>query len=313
MPIFLPGMKRPRKKNIIPPSRLKELQENVVYEIRCGTYDCGCLTPQTACRRGFFSLFIQAVNGIVFAKRFRLPYYVNFGHTNFAYSQPGNNDRNFWNYYFDQPIKNGGNVKTLENEMIETYPLRIWDRSYIKGVADVMSKELVYQREVADKFEELKKRLGGRRIRGVHFRSTDHPGEIAPVKIEDYFSEIDRRLSRFEKIFLATDDSNIERQFAERYGDRLWSNSVTRSVNGKPLHQDEALNNKYQLGLDALMDCYTLSLCSEAILTHSNLSYSVLLFNPDLKYKLMERPSTRAKKLLTLTLYYLDKWNIRKW
>jgi hypothetical protein len=306
-------MTRPRKKTVIPPSRLRELRGNVVYEIRCGTFDCGCRNPQSGCKRGFFSLFIQAVNGIVFSKRFQLPYYVNFGHTTYAYSQPGDPDRNFWNYYFDQPIKDPVNLKIVENELIETYPLRIWDRSYIRSAAGVMSKELLYRDEVAKKFSELKKKFEERQVLGVHFRATDHPGEVTPVRIEDYFREIDRRQQRFEKIFLATDDFNIETEFSNRYGDKLWRNPVIRSLEGKPLHQDEVNDNKYQLGLDALVDCYALSLCSEALLTHSNLSYSALLFNPELKYKLMERPSTKAKKLLTLTLYYLDKWNIRKW
>jgi hypothetical protein len=306
-------LKRPRKKNVIPPSRVKELENDSVYEIRCGTFDCPCLNPEAGCDRGFFSLFIQAVNGIAFAKRFHLRYHVNFGHTNYAYSQPGNTDRNFWNYYFDQPIKDVSNLSVVENELIETYPLRIWDRSYIKSVADVMSGALVYQDDLAKRFCELRKKFEGRRVLGIHFRATDHPGDVAPIKIEEYFREVDRRLSRFGKIFLATDDVEIGNAFATRYGDKLWMNDVTRSVNRKALHRDDALGNKYQLGLEALMDCYSLSLCSEALLPHSNLSYSALLFNPDLKYKLMERPSTKAKKLLTLTLYYLDKWNIRKW
>lgn len=284
-----------------------------MYEIRCGTFDCGCSTPQSHCRRGFFSLFIQAINGIAFAKRFHLPYYVNFGHISFAYSQPGNGDQNFWNYYFDQPIKNITDQHIVPNELIETYPLRIWDRSYIRQLADVMSKELIYRDEVARRFNDVKKNFGEKRILGVHFRATDHPGEVAPVSLKDYFKEVDRRQGDFDKIFLATDDLDIEAAFDTRYTGKLLCNPVVRSANQKPLHQDEVYTDKYTLGLDALMDCYALSLCSEVLLTHSNLSYSALLFNPELKYKLMERPVTRAKKLVTLTLYYLDKWNIRKW
>lgn len=256
---------------------------------------------------------MQAVNGIAFARRFNLRYYVNFGHTNYAYSQPGNSDPNFWNYYFDQPIKARGDLKFVENEFIETYPLRIWDRSYIKSLADVMSKELVYKDEVARKFNEQKKKFEGQRVLGVHFRATDHPGEVAPVDIDEYFKEVDRRLDYFDNIFLATDDYDTETDFRIRYGEQLWCNLVTRSASGIALHRDDKIESKYHLGLDALLDCYSLSLCTETILTHSNLSYSALLFNPGLKYKLMERLSTKAKKLLTLTLYYLDKWNIRKW
>jgi hypothetical protein len=302
-----------RRKNVIPDSRRQQLRDDVVYDIRCGTPDCSCTTRHLACGRGFFSLFIQAVNGIAFAKRFHLRYHVNFGNIQYAYSQPGNPDRNFWNYFFDQPIKVSGGLNLLPNEMIETYPLTIWDRGYFRSLGEVVSKDLIYKDEVRRMFGELKNKFGGHRVLGVHVRRTDHSHETAQVSIDDYIKEIDRKISRFDKIFLATDDDTVAVQFRKLYGDRLWLNDVTRSKNGQPLHGDERLTNKYQLGLDALGDCYALSLCDEVILCFSNLSYSVLLFNPELKYKLMERTSTKLKRLLTLTLYYLDKWNIRKW
>ena len=302
-----------RKKNIIPPYRLQQLRGNVVYEIRCGTPDCSCGTPHLACHRGFFSLFIQAINGIAFAKRFDLPYYVNFGHIPYAYTQPGDPDPNFWNYYFVQPMRDPTGRNLLANEMIETYPLAIWDRGYFRNVGKVMDEELRYKPEVAMLFKELKSKFKQHRVLGVHIRRTDHPATAEPVNVEDYINEIDRRISGFDKIFLATDDHAVATQFRELYGDKLWLNDVVRSDNGQALHADERLTNKYQLGLDALTDCYALSLCSEALLYYSNLSYSALLFNPELKYKLMERPSTKRRRLKTLALYYLDKWNIRKW
>jgi hypothetical protein len=308
-------LKRPRKKNVIPPSRLSELKrEGVVYEIRCGTHDCGCDNPSAGCRRGFFSLFIQAINGIAFAKRFHLPYFVNFGHTNFSYSQPSNTDQNFWNYFFEQPIRSSPAPSTVViNELIEDYPLRIWDRDYIRGVAQVMSKELVYTDALGRAFDEVSSKFRGRRMLGVHFRSTDHPGEILPVNILNYFREIGKRIGQFDNIFLATDDHAILLKFNEHYGDKLISNDVLRSKTGASLHGDMAHTDRYRLGLDALVDCYALSQCQEAILTQSNLSYAALLFNPELKYKLMERFPTKLNRLLTLSLYYLDKWNIRKW
>jgi hypothetical protein len=306
-------VKRQRKKNIIPPERLRQLQGDVVYEIRCGTPDCSCTTPHIACGRGFFSLFIQAVNGIAFAKRFHLRYYVNFGNIQYAYSDPGKLDQNFWNYYFDQPIKDPAGLDLLPNEMIETYPLTIWDRGYFRSMSEVMSKDLVYKDEVARMFDELRNRFKGHRVLGIHIRRTDHPDAVAQVSVDDYIKEINKKILRFDKIFLATDDHAVAMRFGKLYGDKLWLNNVVRSKNGQPLHGDLALTNKYQLGLDALADCYGLSLSSEALLYFSNLSYSALLFNPELKYKLMERTSTKRRRLLTLTLYYLDKWNIRKW
>jgi hypothetical protein len=307
-------MKRSRKKNVIPASRLDQLNgDSLIYEIRCCTLDCPCRNPEQGCWRGFFSLFLQAINGIAFSKRFRILYHVNFGHKTYTYSQPGRSDQNFWNYYFDQPIKKSEPERMVINELIETYPLRIWNRQYLRNLSHIMSKELVYHKEVSDGFNELKIKFQHQRVLGIHIRSTDHPDEILPVKIEDYFREINRRVSRFDKLFLATDDHSIAAQFSKVFGDVLWLNNVTRSQNGQALHADAAIKDKYQLGLDALMECYALSQCTEVLLTHSNLSYSALLFNPELRYKLMERLPTKLKRIKTLILYHLDKWNFRKW
>lgn len=304
-----------RKKNVIPSYRLAQLKAHpVVYEIRCGTADCPCGNPAPGCQRGFFSLFLQAVNGIALSKRFNIPYYVNFGHNTYAYSQPGYTDQNFWNYYFDQPMKDPVNPETLlVNELIETYPLRIWNRSFIMNLSGIMQKELVYKKDVSLGFNDLQTRFRQKRVLGVHVRSTDHSDEILPVSLERYFREIDKRISRFDKIFLATDDQTMSARFSEKYGDKLWLNNVTRSNNGQALHMDKQIGTKYQLGLDALMECYGLSLCQEVLLTHSNLSYCVLLFNPELDYTLLERLPTGIKRMTTLVLYHLDKWNIRKW
>ncbi|MEI9921040.1 MAG: hypothetical protein WDO14_19930 [Bacteroidota bacterium] len=306
-------MNRPRKKNVIPDSRLRQLGGDVVYEIRCGVPGCTCSTPNVACSRGFFSLFIQAINGIAFAKGFHLRWYVNYGHVSYAYSQPGNPDRNFWNYYFDQPIRDGNSLNLLPNDVIETYPLMIWDRDFIRNLGEVMKQELVYKDEVKASFEALKTKFKGHKVLGVHIRRTDHAIETEPVEVDEYISEINKRISRFDKIFLATDDQAVAAKFKELYGDKLWLNDVSRSNDGQAVHENETMTNKYQLGLDALADCYALSLSDESLLYHSNLSYAALLFNPELKYKLMERASTKRKRLLTLSLYYLDKWNIRKW
>jgi hypothetical protein len=306
-------MSSQRKKNVIPSYRVKQLQGDVIYEIRCGTPDCPCGEPNIACHRGFFSLFIQAINGIAFAKRLNLRYYVNFGNIPYAYTQPGDPNPNFWDYYFAQSTRGFGYSPMLPNEMIETYPLAIWERSYFRSMAETMREELRYKPAVATMLTELNSKFKGHRVLGVHIRRTDHAITTEPVAIGDYIKQINKRISKFDKIFLATDDQEVATQFAQLYGDKLWLNDVVRSKNGQALHEDKDLANKYQLGLDALADCYALSLCTEALLYYSNLSYSVLFFNPELKYKLMERPSTKRRRLLTLALYYLDKWNIRKW
>jgi len=305
-----------RKRSIIPIQRLEELRkEGVVYEVRCAIADCPCGNPRQGCGRGFFSLFIQAVYGIEFAKRLHIPYYINFGNCIYAYSDIKNSaDPNFWNYYFDQPLDAlTASSRLVINDIMEVYPLRIWNRDFIKSMFNQVVKDIKYNGEVKDVFKTVSDNFGGRNILGVHIRRTDHHEEIAPVKIESYVKEIDKRIGKIDGIFLATDDADVVDFFKKKYGDLLVINNSVRSTGGIAVHDRMGANDKRKLGLDALIVCYSLSRCQEVILTHSNLSYAALLLNPELKYKLMERFETRIDRLKTLLLYNLNRWNIRKW
>ena len=70
--------------------------------------------------------------------------------------------------------------------------------------------------------------------------------------------------------------------------------------------------DRYRLGLEVLADCYTLSACQGAILTHSNVSYGALLLNPNLPYNLLETSASQKSRQKTNFLYTLDRLGIRK-
>lgn len=302
------------KRSILTEERLTQLKgESLIYEITCGTNHCPCGGTFDGCGRGFFSLFIQAIYGIDFAKRHGLQHYVNFGNCRYLYSDLGNtHDNNFWNNFFIQTKPDGSKLR-VTNLFNEVYPLRIWDRFFLKRMFNNVVKNLKVTEEVAGAFEKVDRRFSELAILGVHIRGTDHSEEIAPVKFKAYLKEVDRRINGFDKLFLATDEQYVVDIFQEKYGSKLMVNDVIRSSGDLAVHYDQRIKDRYRLGLDALIECYSLSICSEAILTHSNLSYAALLFNPDLKYKLMERWRSKVKRLKTLFLYYLDKWEIRKW
>ncbi|MBL6447225.1 hypothetical protein JMN32_12960 [Fulvivirga sp. 29W222] len=304
------------KRSIINSERLSQLKKRgAIYEISCAINGCPCGRPQTGCGRGFFSLFIQAIYGIKFAGRLKMPYYVNFGNSSYPYSDPENmGGSNFWDYYFEQPLSDyNGETKMVSNQFNEVYPLRIWSHGFLSGIHHDVIKKLKYKPSVKNILDNAKKRFEEYDVLGVHIRGTDHPGEIPPVGLDKYLAEIDKKIEKVDKLFLATDEQYVVDLFSDKYGDKLITNEVVRSEDSEAIHADSRISDRYQLGLDALLDCYSLSLCTSAILTHSNLSYAALFFNPKLKYKLMERWQPRVKRFKTLTLYYLDKWGIRKW
>jgi hypothetical protein len=286
-----------------------------LYVINCQEEKCGDEELGLVCTRGFFSLFIQAVNGIRFASQHGLHYYVNFGNGRYLYSDDRFESQNFWDYYFIQPLADVGLLPgpQITNRMIEVFPLRIWHRSYLREIHETVIQEVEFTTTVKKHMEEKVKKILPKKTLGVQIRGTDHVDEIDPVSEKSIYRAIDSCINKFEKLFVATDEDAILLRMKERYGQKVIFNPVTRSKNKNPVHLNFAIEDKFTLGLDVLSDCYCLSHCEKLILTSSNVSYSALLFNPEIPYILLERPSARLKRWKTLIAYLLDKWNIRKW
>ena len=67
------------KRNKITKDRRRVLEQHgVIYTVRCPGTHCDCTHFGAECRRGFFSLWIQAVYGICFAVNLGIPYYIKF-------------------------------------------------------------------------------------------------------------------------------------------------------------------------------------------------------------------------------------------
>jgi hypothetical protein len=301
------------KRSLIKPERLQELKaEGSVYTITCSVTGCPCDMTTPGCERGFFSLFVQAIYGIDFAQRLEMPYYVDFGNCRYQYTDAKKEDGNFWNYYFEQPLTDRPD-KAVINSFYEVFPLRIWNKKHIKYLYNEVVKHLQFKQDVREILDVKKSIFDKKNILGIQIRCTDHADEILPVKLAAYFKAIDSKLDKYDKLFVATDDSKIIELLQERYGDKLLYNPVVRSINDLAVHTNPEIKDRYQLGLDVLVDCYCLSLCKSAILVHSNISYAALLFNPDLPHVLLERGRVKQNRLKTLLLYHLNELGIRKW
>jgi hypothetical protein len=315
LPLFFSSGYAKKKKHQVSPLRLADLKRSGnIYIIRCITGDCTC---REKCTRGFFSLFLQVLYGIRFALRHQLPYYIDFGNGQYAYSDPENfdGDFNFWNYYFEQSLHKTDILKAkvaTANLLYETYPLRIWHKSFIKELSHITHQHIVLKNQIKTIIDHKLQVFKQQKILGVHIRGTDHPTEIEPVPLSKFIKVIDKKRSAFDKIFLATDDENILNILVKKYGyDIIIYHQATRSSSKVAIHTAMSFQNPYQLGLEALIDCYCLAHCTEAILVHSNLSYAALVINPDLTYTLMETQKSAIKRIKSNLLYTLDQWGIR--
>jgi len=303
-----------KKRNVLTKSRREILaRPGVVYTIRCTGNACDCQLFGVDCRRGFFSLWIQAVYGIYLAQKLNIRSYVDFGDKPYLYSDPEryHSSLNFWNYYYLQESIPGG--RAVPNNYEENYPLRIWKRNHFRAVHRSVINKLELRPEINEYIQALLSKFKGLRTLGVHVRQTDHAQEVPAVPMDQYYRVINKCIKHYEKIFLATDDQKTLESFMEEFGsERLVFQPAVRSINGQAVHTDLQHSDRYRLGLEVLADCYALAACHKAVLVHSNVSYGSLIINPELSYTLLETKHSFRNRWKTGLLYTLDNWGIRK-
>lgn len=303
------------KRSRIDADRIAEIQRpGSVYTITCGINGCPCDLQYDGCGRGFFSLFIQAVYGIDFSRRNNIPYHVDFGNVKYRYADPASSDKNFWNYFFDQPLKIVDKESSrIINRFIELYPLKIWSRGHFQAMNENIINHLVFTGQLHKKLEAVSKKFEAKKILGVHIRTTDHSDEVPPISLKKYIKTICRDIHQFSALFVATDDLNVLNKLQEVFGNKVIYNDTVRSTDNLPVHLNDTIKDGAGLGHEVFSDCYCLSLCSKVIICHSNVSYAALLFNPALPYTLLEPTKAKVKRYKTLFLYHLDRLGIRKW
>lgn len=301
-----------KKKLILTPERRAALTKPNSRYVICWVPDHPDDEGRTECRAGFFSLFIRVLYGIRLAIEYRVPYYIDYGSMRYSYSDPKRfaGDANFWNYYFVQS-KLFPSDSLVANRPYETFPLRIWSLTFRREMHTIVRDHIELQPNVEKLIDEKKEFFRKKRILGVHIRRTDHPGEVEPVALSIYKESIHRVLRDYDYVFIATDDMATLEAMIHEFGSQVMYNEVKRSVDGAPVHRLHSTENRYELGLDALLDCYCLSFCQKVILCHSNLSYAALLLNPTLEYTLLETPKHRMMRLKTSLTYYLDQIGVR--
>ncbi|WP_339902932.1 hypothetical protein [uncultured Cyclobacterium sp.] len=304
------------KRSSVTAERLSQLtQKNARYIISCNQNDFGCKDhPNQKCRRGFFSLFLQVLYGIGFAQKYETPYYVDLSNYVYAYSSPQDSRKrnNFWESLFNQPLLKSSD-KLILNQQIEVFPLRIWDRNHYRFLNEIMKKGLDFNEVLTKEINEIKNRMSEVKTLGVHIRKTDHFREFPPAGNAKFFRKIKKKFSTYDKIFVATDDQQLLEKLKKEFSPKIMAHDFVRSQGAISIHNNETLKDGPRLAKEALLDCISLSCCNELILSPSNLSYAALVFNPELKYSIVESGAAKRSRIKTLTSYHLDRLGLRKW
>lgn len=134
-----------------------------------------------------------------------------------------------------------------------------------------------------------------RKILGIHFRGTDKTIE-APRVNWDYCLKTARNYldehTDTSAIFVSSDEANFIQHIKKKFRDIdiICHADSYRSSGGLPVHKNNAGDDNYLKGKDALVNSLLLSRCSTVIRSSSFLSAWSSIFNPALRVILMNKP-----------------------
>jgi len=141
------------------------------------------------------------------------------------------------------------------------HALRILAQRHLRPAEAVLNRvKVVWEREFRGKMV------------GVHVRKTfEKGGETRHLDMDHLFRTIDRlcKGAGDSGIFLATDNSEVEAAFRQRYP-RVTSSPKWFGEPGVALHFNEEAPDKIQLAIEALVDLYLLAACD--VLVHPGAS-----------------------------------------
>lgn len=208
----------------------------------------------------------------------------------FAYREDSmvNGTRNAFEYYFKQPAPVGvgaaGRKRNVlqscvfHREMVELVLTGKcahygYTKRYMHEMARIIRKYISFNAQTQQYMDDGIEKMGIRdaKVLGVHIRGTDFRAKYDnhPVYVteEDCFWEVDRLLqeSAYEKIFVATDDARILKNFLIKYGEKMcFYEDVERSSKNRSVafSKNSRRQHKYLLGLEVIRDMYTLSKCA---------------------------------------------------
>lgn len=207
----------------------------------------------------------------------------------FAYKEGGmiNGTRNAFEYYFLQPtsigIREAGKKKNIlrscvfHRGMVELvltgkYAHYEYTKRYMHEMARIVRKYINFNEQTQQYVAAGIKKLGieDTKVLGVHIRGTDFRAKYDnhPIYVteDDCFQEVNKLMQEkgYEKIFVATDDMRILKNFCIEYGNKMcFYEDVERSNKNRSVafSKSSRKQHRYLLGLEVIRDMYTLSKC----------------------------------------------------
>ncbi len=276
-------------------------------------------------RDGMFWNVLRVVNSIYIANSLGLKFRVRW--RNSLYAEPGHGHSNTWLSYF-KPVYRHAPLgpdpkrftlpKMLRSTGLpritgephrfrgETFGLKLPDDRHLAN--GIVEKHIRLRPEVQSMIDEFQHANFTGPVIGVHIRGrgrsiADGAGLMRhlldpsePIPFNAYFAAVDRALLRFPtaRVFACSDSSDVLARCKERYGERVFSYDATLSEFGE-IHctaPDDGASpvSPHKLGLDILIEAYSLALCDFFVLGNSSVANFVLCKSPDLEHEYIYQP-----------------------
>ncbi len=246
---------------------------------------------------GLFALLNKTICGLYFADRYNLvPVVDNWPGCPYDDGEKDEgSDSNVFEYYFE-PVStvtieeansswNVAHITDANMDLVLEDCCADWftySDVYIEKMSEIFSKYISFNERTKNRLDADYNKIvnENEKVLGVHFRGTDYKLNMNghPVSLEphDFFKAIDEALStkQFDKIFLATDDSDALIQFREKYGSMITYypdvHRVTGLVSTAFASKDKASGK--EIGYGAIRDSYSLSKCDGLVAGLSQVS-----------------------------------------
>lgn len=220
---------------------------------------------------------------------------------------------NTWELFYEQPCNvsleealKTGNARYIWNDIPKFHPNDSLDFLYndevVKYYHDIAQKYIRFNSKVLELLKKKEEDIFGRkevrkRILGVLARGTDYTGlrpYYNPIQpsVKQLIDQIDKYCEEYncEKIYIATEDTNILKQFKDNYGDRLLYTDQKRVTNVSTyLYENKEFvidRNPFERGIEYLCSIYLLSKCNGLVAgrTTGTVGTCIMADNYEFKY-----------------------------
>ena len=257
---------------------------------------------------GLFSLVLTNLGHIKYAIEKGYIPLVDLQNYNPFYQGGATDNKNIWEYYFEQPYGYGLNdiknsKKIILGNGIVTSDLEYpddniaYDEQKIDFWKSIAQKYLIVNEEIVKEAEKIADKIfGTSKILGVLARGTDyinmkpynHPVQPSPEQLMEKIDEVMVKQG-CDKIYLATEDKGIFSKMKNRYGDKIIALDVERheTKGNQNINDVRRMQEKddYTMAKDYLITILLLSKCDCLVAGNTSGSIGALLLNKEYEYQ----------------------------